>query len=268
MINNLVSWEEMDEALVRSGFMFDNEHSTRTTRYMVNPLTGQAVIKSISSITGIFYIGTDIDICEKIGYANVSVSGKLRPWLHDKKLDRNIFLHRKAMQDELSTGEQVDHINGNIYWNVSTNLRVCTNEENNHNKLQTIRDVVGEDWYSYRVAIKPKEMGVLQTLQRHGFKMPVLKETRRPDTPINMKSPLFNTVEEAYENMRLINEELYGEFAYQMENDFSHDYGLLLLFNHYFLHTITEDEMYQINREYWGYLSPEKSAYMKERQAV
>lgn len=51
--------------------------------------------------------------------------------------------------------------------------------------------------------------------------------------------------------MRDTNELLYGDYAYKMENDFNHEYGIDLIISCYCFGVITEEEMYDLNREYW-----------------
>ena len=89
--------------------------------------------------------------------------GYISTWIKRK----NVRLHILIMESNPCIGEKVDHINHNTYDNRKSNLRICTNAENNHNKGLRCDNTSGysgvtwnkklQKWYS-KITINGKQI--------------------------------------------------------------------------------------------------------------
>jgi len=107
----------------------------------------------------------------------------------------HVYLHR--IITGAKKGEHVDHINGNKLDNRKSNLRICTQKENNRNtgprRNKQIPKYKGV--YKSRSAIKPYRSQIYSD-------------------GIFTHIGLFETAEEAAEAYNEVAKELYGEYAY------------------------------------------------------
>lgn len=145
------------------------------------------------------------------------------------------------------SGMQCDHIDNNRCNNIPDNLRLVTNMQNSWNKSCTITKITEHlGGYTYIKSVSASDDEKISKLKEKGF-----RELNSRKDKINMLSPSSSTIEAAYRDMRDTNELLYGEYAYKLENDFNHEYGIDLIISCCCLGVISEKKMYDLNRAYW-----------------
>lgn len=235
----------------------------RNTEYYINPETGYAIVFTNTERYGEQLIATTIELCEKLDYSCISLK------YNASCIDNPVPMTAKAykgihrlMFPNIPKDKEIDHCFTSRLFCAPKGLRLCTHEENSHNKIDTIKTLYPTD-YGYYYIVKTTNPSEVNTLvNQYSFRQPKASKNRRADSKICMKSPYFPTKEAAYIHMRAVNEALYGEYAYKLEEDFSHEYGIHLLINCFLLKTLTQSQMLNINKQYWKQVLPEYAGYM------
>ena len=126
-------------------------------------------------------------------------------------------------------GVQIDHINHNQSCCIKENLRPCNNKQNTINR----QDRCGV-W----------EYGDEEEIYYYAYDLVMdgcIK--KRYDSKVDCFLGYRDTARVLYKGTG------FEEFVYDIENDFSETFNLLL--DHYIFHDITENEMLQMNLAYW-----------------
>ena len=189
-------------------------------------------------------INLTYDIYEKIqGHSILSKNDA--PMLYIDFGIRETYLQNFAL--DVPEGMECDHRDHNRYNNISSNLRIATRKQNNSNRISTVRKLIKQkNGYIYKISVSASDIVTISKLAGKGF-----RELNSGKGRTYMISQPFSTPENAYKDMRVTNELLYGDYAYKMENDFSHEYGIHLIISCHCLGVISEEEMYDLNRAYW-----------------
>lgn len=144
--------------------------------------------------------------------------------------------------------EEVDHINHNRFFCVESNLRYCTKDANAKNRASAVRMKNSVRGYRFKLLLQSNVRHAIPELKKHGFS---IMDT---GTWFSVESPDFLSKVDCYLAYRDSAKVLYQgtgmeRFVYDIENDFSETFNLLL--DHYIFHDITKDEMRQMNLDYW-----------------
>lgn len=152
----------------------------------------------------------------------------------------------------VQTGMCVDHINHNRFFCAKSNLRYSTSLENSMNSQRRCEIYVYTDIskYTYALKVDAYEIDKITWLMGNGFEK--TKKTSRKVTLVS--NAIYDSKADCYLAYRDTAKVLYQgtgmeRFVYDIENDFSETFNLLL--DHYIFHDITKDEMRQMNLAYW-----------------
>lgn len=190
------------------------------------------------------------DVFEKLRYPSIWMNKRtnkmLVPSIQVCKR-KYISIHNRVLpvQGRL----EVDHINHNRFFCVESNLRYCTKDANAKNRASAviIREVNGA--YQFLLSEPAYGKEISDDLKNRGFNIIVYNGIRCAVKDITFKSKVDcylayrDTARAIYKGTEL------EDFVYDIENDFSETFNLLL--DHYIFHDITEAEIYQMNLEYW-----------------
>lgn len=190
------------------------------------------------------------DVFKKLGYPSIWMNKRtnkmLVPSIQVCK-GRYISIHNHIFP--VQGWEEVDHINHNRFFCVKSNLRYCTKDENAKNRASAviIREVNGA--YQFLLSEPAYSKEISDDLKNRGFNIIVYNGIRCAVKNITFKSKV-----DCYLAYRDISKVIYKEtrkkeFVYDIRNDFSETFNLLL--DHYIFHDITENEMLQMNLAYW-----------------
>lgn len=189
---------------------------------------------------------TEREFNKKAGYYSIGTkykhSGKMPCTMRN---GRNIDCHKDLYPTK--DGLQVDHKNHCLNYFTRDNLRYCTGSQNLVNRQINIKPqkkwnknsfswIVRNDYINDEVEIQ---------LQKLGISIEKFRDTSK------VTSSKYNTKQELYAVMTQASYILFGEFVYDLGNDFSHEYGTYLLIHIYVFGDITYEEARRFNLAYW-----------------
>ncbi len=159
--------------------------------FYTDPLVAEEIKYSISLSgrcgLGVYFDPEDYNLISRYKWS-ASPSGKkvyACTNIKDKSgKSRKVYMHRLIVKPK--SGEQIDHINGDSLDNRRCNLRLCNNNQNQHNRGKN-------DGTQYKGVRKSNS----------GYRMTISKT--------------FKTAEEAALSYNKLAKQLFGEFAYQNE---------------------------------------------------
>lgn len=145
----------------------------------------------------------------------------------------NEMLHKVALEGEK---DNVDHISHNAAINIKELLRPCSAKENSMNK--PLHCKVAKNKLLFRVNKNLVKADDYKFLHDNDFEFTVSK----------VISPTYTTKEELYAAINKFEEKCFGEFRYNPLKDFSETWYALVICK--MLGVLTEDELYEYNRQY------------------
>lgn len=220
-------------------------------RYYVKDGERYAVAIAIYKGSEVFPHIVENDVFRDLGYPSIWMSKK-----NEKKMlvpciqageKKHPPIHNLILP--VQDGLDVDHINHSRYFCVESNLRYCTEDANAKNSASAVVMRDNEWGYQFQLRLQSNARYTIPELKNHGFR--IIEDS---GTWFAVKSPDFQSKVDCYLAYRDSARVLYQGtgmegFVYDIENDFSETFNLLL--DHYIFHRITEVEMYQMNLDYW-----------------
>lgn len=131
-----------------------------------------AIIKINNNQLGLIDCFIDVEDIDKVKeyYWNLKVDNRhpnLNPYIATRRKNKRIFLHK--LLTNCPKGKVVDHIDGNPFNNLKSNLRICTQKENtrNHHFAQNIHYNKRDDLYivSFNIEGKTKYLCYTRNIQ-------------------------------------------------------------------------------------------------------
>ena len=210
--------------------------------------------KYVVAINGTAVYLTEHKFIEKVGYRSISVKLKnsgLVPCIKQGK--KTVDCHKEICPTEFVENKkdeiQTDHTNHCLNCFIEETLRRCTISQNNLNRQRTLNR--GVDWFNLRFdwVINKKYVG--KEHEKQLKELGLIVKARKDGVSVRVNGTPYKAKQELYAVMTQASKILYGEFVYDLGNDFSHEYGIYLLIHMYVFGDITYKEARRFNLAYW-----------------